>query len=93
MVLAPRAQKTQFFIEYFDIFESSFQKTQFFIEYFDIFDFQPNLRRLRALRASFRLQERQAWLDWLGLPGPGRVGLAEQLDKTISFNMFSFLKL
>ena len=30
---------------------------------------------------------------WLGLAEPGRVGLAEQPDKIMSFIMFSFLKL
>ena len=53
-------------------------KPQFFIEYLDIFDFQPNLRRLWALRASFRLQARLAWLGWLGLAEPGRAALTEQ---------------
>ena len=76
MVLAPRAQKTQFFIEYFDIFESSFQKTQFFIEFFDILDFQPSLRPLRALRSGSDWAERgqfqiagKAGLAWLSQAG------------------------
>ena len=90
MIWAPRAQKSQFFIEFFDIFESSFQKTQFFIEYFDILDFQPSLRPLRALRSGSDC--RQGWLG-SALAEPGRVGLAEQPDKIMSFIMFSFLKL